>query len=332
MNTQLVRVAAVQLDCRPGRVQENLSHAAPFVERAAGQGAQLVLLPELMPGGYGLTETVWDTAEPLHGPTVAWLTGLAGRLGVYLGTTFLEADGDDFYNTFVLAAPDGTLAGTVRKSPPASLEAFFYRAGSGGHVIETALGRIGVGICYENLLFERLSDLYRAGVDLVLQPTAAGRVNPLIAGDDLRFDRMVRRIPRFYARALGVPVVMANRCGPLDTPLPAGMGELHSIFPGLSAIVAGDGAVPAALGAAEGVIVAAVRLGPAQQPPRPLSDHGQMWALPVPWYAFIWPMTQVLGDRAYARDARRRARARSIGAPADAVIGPAAHLPEAVTG
>jgi N-carbamoylputrescine amidase len=312
MDTQKLCVAAVQLDCQPGQAQENLAHAAPFVEQAAERGAEIVLLPELMPGGYCLTEALWDTAEPLHGRTAAWLTAHAQRLGIYLGTSFLEVDGEDFYNTFVLASPSGEIAGRVRKSPPASLEAYFYRAGSDSHVIETPLGRIGVGICYENLLFERLNDLYHAGVDLVLQPTAAGRVNPMISGDDLRFDRMVRRIPVFYGRALAVPVVLANRCGPLHTPLPAGMGKLDSCFPGLSSIVDGDGCVKAKLGEAEGVIVADVRLDPALKGRRPLSRHGEMWAVPVPWYALIWPMTQAMGEQAYAHNAQRKEQALAI--------------------
>lgn len=312
MTTAQIRVGAVQLDCQPGQVEHNLAHATPLVEQAAQRGAQIVLLPELMPCGYCLTEELWNAAEPFDGRTVAWLTALARRLGIYLGTTFLEADGEDFYNTFVLATPTGEIAGRVRKAPPASLEAYFYRAGNDSHVIETALGRIGVGICYENLLYERLQALYEAGVDLVLQPTAAGRPKPLIAGDIIRFDRMVRRVAPFYARALGVPAIMADRSGPLCTPLPAGMGELISTFPGYSAIVDGDGCVKAQLGEAEGVIVADVRLDPTLKGKQPLRWHGEMWAFPVPWYADMWPMTQKPGEQAYEQNARRRERARSV--------------------
>jgi len=144
-----------------------------------------------------------DTIEPFNGRTVEWLTSLAQGLKVYLGTTFLEAEGEDFFNTFALATPDGAIAGRVRKSPPASLEAYFYRAGSGTHVIDTGLGRVGVGICYENLLFAHLRDLYHASVDLVLQLAVAGRPKPFIPGDLERFDHMVqgshRTMPRCWA-------------------------------------------------------------------------------------------------------------------------------------
>jgi hypothetical protein len=124
-----------------------------------------------------------------------------------------------------------------------------------------------VGICYENLRYVRVRHLYQASADLVLQPAAAGRPKPLIPGDLDRFDRMVRGIARHYARVLGVPVVMADQAGPLRTPLPGGVGELTSSFPGMSTIVDSDGTVKAVLGE-EGVIVASVVLDPG-----PYTDH-----------------------------------------------------------
>jgi N-carbamoylputrescine amidase len=304
-----LRVAAVQLDCQAGHVQENLEHASCFVETAARRGAQLVLLPELMPSGYQLTEDIWNCAEPLNGPTVAWLKALAQRLGIYLGTSFLEADGEDFYNTFVLITPGGDVAGRVRKSPAPSFEAYIYRAGQDSHVIDTAVGRIGVGICYENLLFERLIELYEAVVDLVLQPAAAGRIKPFIPGDVKRFDDMIRRSAPHYARVLGVPVILANRTGRLQTKLPAGMPDLKSSFTGLSMIVDSDGAIKAKLGEEEGVIVADVQLDPGLKAREKLRRYGQRWAFKVPWYAFIWPLTQRKAERGYAENVQRKERA-----------------------
>jgi N-carbamoylputrescine amidase len=315
MHARHIRVGAVQLVCQPGAREANLRHAAGLVEQAAAAGAQLVLLPELMPGGYCLSEAIWDCAEPANGPAAHWLAETAARLQIHVGASVLEADGADFYNTFLLASPQGDIAGRVRKSPPASLEACFYRAGGGGHVIETTLGRIGVGICYENLLFERLRELYQSGIDLLLQPAAAGRPKPIIAGDTRRFDQMVRRIAPYHARALGVPVVLADQAGSLVTPLPFGFGELRSSFPGLSVIVDAQGRVQSRLGEAEGVIVAGVQLDPALKPPNPPPDRGQLWALPVPWYAHMWPETQQMGERAYAQNSRRRQRALAISTP-----------------
>jgi Carbon-nitrogen hydrolase len=105
MENNHLRLGVVQIDSRVGDVAGNLKHAGDLVEEAANQGAQLVLLPELMPSGYTLTEEIWNYAEPFYGPTVGWLTQIAKRLHVYLGTSFLEVEGEDFYNTFALASP-----------------------------------------------------------------------------------------------------------------------------------------------------------------------------------------------------------------------------------
>ncbi|MDQ9171391.1 nitrilase-related carbon-nitrogen hydrolase [Oxalobacteraceae bacterium R-40] len=62
-------------------------------------------------------------------------------------STFVESGGLDFYNTFVLSGPNGTLLGQVRKNPPCSTESYYFKAGSDEHFIDTDLGRIGIGIC-----------------------------------------------------------------------------------------------------------------------------------------------------------------------------------------
>jgi N-carbamoylputrescine amidase len=309
-----LKVASVQLHCEPLRTAENLAHAEELVTQAAAEGAELVVLPELMPGGYLLNEDIWKTAERIDGPSVDWLKQTAKRHAIHLCMSFAEADGADFFNTFVLATPQGTLAGRVRKSPPASVEAYFFRAGDDPHYLDTEIGRIGVGICYENLLHERLSALHRTSVDLVVQPTAAGTPTPTFPfrrKDSAAFDCMIRGSAAFYAQALGVPIVMANRCGPLVTSLPAGFPAQNSRFPGFSAVADSDGTLKAQLGAEEGVVVADVVIDPARKVGQRPKAYGR-WALPVPWYAFIWPLTQKLGERAYAKHPSRHEMALAI--------------------
>ena len=94
--------------------------AAALAEQAAKAGAQLIVLPECAVPGYTMDRRMWDWAEPVNGPGVAWLTGLSERLGVYLGIGLVEADGDDFYNAYVLAGPDGKVAGRVGNGVPSS--------------------------------------------------------------------------------------------------------------------------------------------------------------------------------------------------------------------
>ncbi|WP_345977737.1 carbon-nitrogen hydrolase family protein [Sulfurimonas sp. HSL3-7] len=310
--TKTIKVGAIQMTCVPGRVEQNLEHAEALIRQAAEKGAELLLLPELMPGGFMLTEEVWETAETINGRIVRWLLDTSKRFGLYIGFSFLEADGEDFYNSFILSDPKGKLLGRVRKKPPASVESYFYKAGNDRHVIATELGRIGVSICYENLLYDHICFLHSENADLLLSPFAAGRPNPFIPGDIKRFDRMITGSRAILSRTLGVPVIMANQTGPLETDLPDNLPYLKSSFPGLSCIVDADGTVKQELGDEEGVIVADVSVGGHHTRAMSPAKYGKMWAVPVPWYAFIWPLSQRWGEKSYAKNPRRKKRALAI--------------------
>ena len=269
-----------------------------------------------MPNGYLLTEAIWDGAEPFHGRTLSWLGQLARRFGIHLGTTFLEADGEDFYNTFVLVDPHGQVVGRVRKNPPASFEAWFYRAGDDPHWFDTSLGRIGVGICFENALYERYLELHRAEVDLLLRPFSGASFEarfPIRQRDVDTIDRALREGTGESARLMGIPVVMANKVGRLSSDLPAGFPSQDIEFPGYSAVADGDGRVIGQLGPGqEGVVVGCVCLDPGRRVRDVVTDRHGRWTVALPWWAFLWTLTQRLGERAYARNERRRARARAL--------------------
>src|SRR5262245_3157116 len=120
-----VRVAAVQVTSRDGEVERNLANAEPFVRDAAARGAELVLCPELLAAGYVYDESLWDAAETRGGPTERWLDRLARELGIVIGASWLEADGDDFFNTFSLFGADGVL-GRVRKASLPFFEGWLF--------------------------------------------------------------------------------------------------------------------------------------------------------------------------------------------------------------
>jgi len=230
----------------------------------------------------------------------------AKRHRIQVGTTILEMDGPDFYNSFLLATPDGTLAGTVRKSDPAWVEARYYRGETGSHVIDTAIGRIGVGICYENYRGEHVRSLAASSIDLLLQPTAAATPPnwPVGQRGADAFNAMLETLAQCHAVMLGVPVVMANLCGARASPLPGRLGSLNTTFPGLSSIVNETGDTVAMLASGEGIIGATVMLGHRGDDTVPLP--GGAWSVPMPWYAPVWPIVQRLSARAYQRDRSRK--------------------------
>lgn len=306
-----INVAAIQMDCHPCQKQRNLQHAETMIREAVSHGAMLVLLPELTPSGYRLTEELWEQAEPLNGAITQWLCALAGELQAYIGMTFLEAEGENFFNTFVLASPSGTLYPSIRKFPPAGPEAFFFRTGDGPHYFDTEIGRIGVGICYENFLHSRHTEFFAAKVDLILQPFSAPTPHarfPLRPLDVRISGAALREQPSMTARALGVPVVMANRCGPFVSSMPGRLPAWNSSFSGLSTVVDGDGVVKGQLAVEEGVVVAEVTLDSTRKTKVPPVPFG-IWAMPVPWWYVLLPWIGLRGEKHYQRNEARKVAA-----------------------
>ena len=316
MNEIKIRVAAVQMECKLGETEKNLQRATAFVEEAAEQDAKLVLLPELMPGGYTLTEAIWDTAEPFEGKTVAWLRDIGHRLGIYVGTSFLEADGEDFYNTFVLSTPEGDIAGQIRKNPAASFEAYFFRSGDDKHWIDLPFGRIGVGICYENALYSHYSELYDANIDLYLRPFSGASFEakfPIREKDVDFLNAALRDGTAETAKIMGIPVVMSNKVGRLQTKVPGGFPEQDVEFPGYSAVADSDGKllsqIPPKM---EGIAIGEVTLDPSRKARQKEPQQHGRWSTAMPWWAFIWPLTQKMGERSYKKNRIRVERALNV--------------------
>lgn len=310
-----VRIAAVQIESLNGRVLENLAHALPFVEEAARRGAELIVLPEFMPTGYIFTKAIWDAGESKYGQTVLWLSKHSKRLGAYLGTSFLEADGEDFFNTFALFDPRGNEAGRVRKQTPAALEAFFTKGEPGPHVINTDFGTVGVGICYENMLSYLPPLMNLQSVDILLMPHSApysmkNFLTPQKAVE--AFIANLKGLALYYTKLLGVPVLMVNKSGKWESPLPGiSFLKLVSAFPGLSSIADSDGTLKAQLGTKEGIIVEDVMLDPSRKTNAVPACRGR-WTVDFPWGIRIWRLSETVGRVWYRLSSERKRRARDI--------------------
>jgi N-carbamoylputrescine amidase len=262
--TRTLRISAVQMGSREGAIQANLDHATHLVDQAARDGAELVLLPEFMPTGYLWDRRIWQAAEAKDGLTVRWLSETSARLGVWLGTSFLESDGRDFFNTFVLTTPEGVAAGQVRKQLPSIGEAFFFKGESGSHVIQTAVGKIGVGICFDAHTVQIARLMSEQSIDLMLIPHSysipAAPTKEVSEKDIERMRTNLREMAPYYTRLLGVPAVSVNKCGPAHAPKSDGY-----VFPGLATIVDSDGTIQARMEGQEGFITAEVTLDPARK-------------------------------------------------------------------
>ncbi len=312
-----LRVGAVQMVSENADVEGNLKRATVFVEEAVGRGAKLVVLPEFMPNGYVYTKDLWNTAEGPGGPTLNWMKETSGRLGIWLGTSFLEAEGEDFVNSFVITTPDGSEAGRVHKQTPAFAEAFFIKGKVNPHVIKTGLAKIGVGICYENHLAYIPRLMHEQGVDLMLMVHSAPSPmpNPLYPAKAVeKYDRDLQELAAFYAGMLGIPAVSSNKCGAWSSPLPLlPFLAQESSFTGFTTIADSDGSVKAQLQKDEGVIVEDVILDPSRKAAAIPSMRGR-WSHKVPWQMNQFRPFEFLGGISYSFSGERKRRAREISA------------------
>jgi len=181
-----VRIAAVAVDAKPGRIAENLDKIAAWTAKAAAAGAQLVLFQELSLTGFIPNHPTGDhdswlrealrfgreSAERLDGPAVCQLARIAADSGVLVSAGLLEDAGNVLYNTHVLVGRDGLL-GRWRKMHVPMYEMPFYCGGGAPDVVETPLGRIGVNICFDALMPESTRLLAVQNVEIVLFPFAA---------------------------------------------------------------------------------------------------------------------------------------------------------------
>ena len=302
--SRIVRVAAVQMESKNGLIEANLEHARPFVDQAAKGGARLILLPEFMPAGYIFSTAIWDGAEPKHGPTVRWLRENSRKYGIWIGTSFLEADGEDFFNTFVLATPDGEEAGRVRKQTPAGFEAFYTKSGVGPHILETELGKIGVGICYENQLTYIPQIMRGQSADILLMPHSFPTIGQII----MSLEDLALR----YARLLGIPTIVCNKSGPWRSPYPGvPFYKSNTHFPGLTTIADSDGSVKAQLGDEEKVIIADVTLDPDRKTKNVAPCSGR-WAWRGPWLRDSARVIEAVGRLWYSFSSERKRKALKV--------------------
>ncbi len=254
-----ITVAALQLPFAEGDEQPNIDAVAALVEQAAGEGAQIVLPPELFSGPYFCREedeALFALARPTaEHPSVLAMQKLARAHGIAIPTSFFERDGQHYYNTLAMIGPDGEIMGTYRKSHipdgPGYEEKFYFRPGNDGFKVWEMFGTtIGVGICWDQWYPEAARVMALKGAEILFYPTAIGS-EPYDA--DLDTSRMWRRAMIGNAVSNCMPVIAANRIGH------EGPEDVAQRFYGHSFICDEWGDILAEYGAEDsGVLIAAI--------------------------------------------------------------------------
>ena len=164
---RLVRLAAAHFKPAGGKsAAENIAMLEPLAAEAAGRKADLLVFGELVTVlGAGDTKAA---AETVPGPSTRLLGEMARRHGMYIVAGMSEREGHLIYNTAVLLAPDGKLAGKYRKMVVTSGEARGGDTpGSDYPVFETRFGKLGMMICYDLFFPEVSRQLAMRGAEVI---------------------------------------------------------------------------------------------------------------------------------------------------------------------
>lgn len=213
-----ITVAALQLALTDD-VAENIARVSELVREAAGKGAQVILPPELFEGHYFCQvedETLFARAKPTEAhPCVVAMRGLAAELGVFIPTSFFEADGPHHYNSLAMIDDKGAIMGVYRKSHipdgPGYEEKFYFRPGNTGFKVwPTPHGTLGVGVCWDQWYPETARAMMLMGADILFFPTAIGNEPH---DPELDTSRLWQRAMVGHSVSNVVPVIASNRIG-----------------------------------------------------------------------------------------------------------------------
>lgn len=142
----MLRVAMGQMLVEPGAPARNLVRAEAMIGEAAARGAQAIVLPETLDLGW-TSATAADLAEPLPGARSARLCAIARDKAIVVAAGLTERAGERIYNSALLIDADGRIAAMHRKIAELDFARAGYATGSTLGVAETAIGRVGLGIC-----------------------------------------------------------------------------------------------------------------------------------------------------------------------------------------
>lgn len=203
-------------------VKANFARAEELLEQAAAEGVQVACLPELFRSEYFCQEEkqeLFDLAEPIPGPSTEALAKIAKKHKmVIVGSLFEKRAPGICHNTAVVLDADGSLLGIYRKMhiphDPLFYEKYYFSPGDTGFkAFDTAYGRIGVLVCWDQWFPEGARLTALQGAEVLFYPTAIGwHPSEKAEFGEAQADAW-RTAQRAHAIANGVFVAGINRYG-----------------------------------------------------------------------------------------------------------------------
>ncbi|MFN4180250.1 MAG: carbon-nitrogen hydrolase family protein [Armatimonadota bacterium] len=169
-----VVVAAVQMTPKLAAVKENLETVLSWAEKAANQGANLIVFPECALTGYCFEsrQEAMAVAETVDGPSTREISRWCQGRNRWLVVGTIERDGEQIFNSALLIGPKGVF-GVYRKVhlPCLGVDRFVDPGDQPFRVYETPVGRIGMHICYDAVFPEAARVMALEGAEILCLPT-----------------------------------------------------------------------------------------------------------------------------------------------------------------
>lgn len=185
-----VQAAPVAFD-----VARTVEKVRDLTAQARSSGARLVLFPEAFVSAYprgadfgslvGARSSAGreqfrmyhESSIDVPGPVVDALASIAKESAVVLVIGVIERDGGTLYCSVLYFDESGRFVGKRRKLMPTGSERLIWGFGDGStlQVHDTALGRLGAVICWENYMPMLRAAMYAQRIEIYCAPTADGR-------------------------------------------------------------------------------------------------------------------------------------------------------------
>lgn len=242
----MARIAMAQMQMC-SCMEKNLKKTITFMEQAQIKGADLIFFPEIQLSPFFPQFEKEDASRWLFEedhPAIREICSACRRLRIYASPNIYLKQGENRFDASFLIAPDGSIAGISKMVHIAQAKQFYEQdyytpSDTGFHVYDTALGKIGIVICFDRHLPESIRTCAKQGADLILIPTANTASEPMELFEwEIRVQAMQNRV--FAA--------MCNRVGQ----------EAEMLFAGESLIAGPDGGLIVKADRTEQLVIADV--------------------------------------------------------------------------
>jgi len=210
------KLAMVQMYVEGGALDVNLSNATARIKKAAGAGADIALLPEVMDLGWTHSSAL-EMAYPVPGgKTFEALAEAAAENNIFVCAGLVEKDGDKTYNSAVLIDNHGELLVKHRKLNELDIAHDLYAQGDRLNVAHTEFGTIGIHICAD--AFAKDMTLTRSlgymGADIVLSPSSWA-VPPDFDNEATPYGAEWNRVYEPVAKEFNMWIISVTNVGPV---------------------------------------------------------------------------------------------------------------------